>query len=108
MTINLQRLWRTVAIEAAAENKTVVTKISNNNINVVTEPHDYFDTQGHYIIDVYSYLAKSIANFNQLGFVEYRQKQILCYREYNSAIRIMHVYYSTIIPYRPEEFKMSY
>ena len=108
MTINLQSLWRTVAIEAAVENKTVITEISNNNINVVTEPHDYFDTQGHYIIDVYNYLAKSIADFVQLGFDEQHQKQIMCYREYNSAIRIMHVYYSTIIPYKPKDFKMTY
>lgn len=108
MTINLQSLWRTVAIEAAVENKTVVTEISNNNINVVTEPHDYFDAQGHYIIDVYSYLAKSIADFVQLGFDEQNQKQVMCHREYNRAIRIMHVYYSTIIPYKPKDFKMTY
>lgn len=108
MTIRLQTLWKTLAKEAASENKTVITGILKYTINVETEPHDYFDTSGHYIIDVYSYLAKSIAHFSQHGFNEQRQKQIMCHREYNRAIRIMHVFHEMITPYREEEFKLVY
>lgn len=108
MTIKLQSLWKTLAKEAVSKNRTVVTDITNDAINVKTEPHDFFDTQGHYIIDVYNYLAKSIADLSQLGFDEQHQKQVMCHREYNRAIRIMHVYYSTIIPYKPKDFKMTY